>query len=134
MTKTLFESNNALISYNDQEGFVRFTIKKFVKDEDFKDVLQKMLEVFPTLGASKVLNDFRQFKGVSSATQQWVVQSYYPTMVKNGLLQAALVLNNDIFAKLAGKNVKSGVEELFAYKAFPHIEEAEDWLMAKEMF
>ena len=128
MTKTFLDSNTAQVSYNPQEGFFRLTIKKFIVDEAFQDLLSQVIKWFAAQPATKILNDFRGFKGVSPKVQQWVGQHYYPNMVKGGLTQAALVLNNDVFAKVAGKKVKSEVDQLFLYKAFPNIEKAEDWL------
>ncbi|OJJ19557.1 hypothetical protein BKI52_22380 [marine bacterium AO1-C] len=129
MTKTYLESNTAQVSYDPQEGFFRLTIKKFVKDEEFKNILLRIIDWFSEQSsATKILNDFRGFKGVSPALQEWVTQHYYPSMVKGGLKQAALVLSNDVFAKVAGKKVKSGVDSMFMYKAFPSIDEAESWL------
>jgi len=129
MTKIYLESSTAQVSYNPQEGFFRLTIKKFMKDEEFKEVLQQITQWFSEHAATKILNDFRNFKGASPALQEWVTQVYYPSMVKGGLKQAALVLNNDVFAKVASKKVKSGVDKMFLYKAFPSIEAAESWFM-----
>ncbi|HAS45426.1 MAG TPA: hypothetical protein DCS93_33390 [Microscillaceae bacterium] len=128
MNRIYLESNTAQVSYNPQEGFFRLTIKKFIKDEDFKEVLQRVMKWFSEHESTKILNDFRNFKGVSPALQEWVTKTYYPNMVKGGLKQAALVLNNDVFAKVSGKKVKSEVDMMFLYKAFPSIEEAEGWL------
>jgi len=61
--------------------------------------------------------------------QKWVITNYYPALVKNGLTHGALVLNSDVFAKFAAKNVQGQASQAFDYQIFPSLKEAEDWLM-----
>ncbi|EAY31562.1 hypothetical protein [Microscilla marina] len=128
MINTYFESVSATISYNSQAQYMCLQIRGFMKEEDFKRVLLKAREFFISLRIHKVLNDFREFKGTTPSMQEWAVKEYYPTLVKNGLTHGALLLNNDVFAKYAAKNVQGKASQTFEYPAFNNITQAEKWL------
>lgn len=125
---TIFESKSTHLSHDNELGCMRLQIKGFIKEDEFKEVLTQAMSTFTRLGVKKVLNDFRAFKGTTPAMQQWVVKNYYPTMVKKGLTHGALVLNSDVFAKYATKNVRDKASQGFEYQAFPSMKDAEEWL------
>jgi len=128
MEHTIFESNSTKLSLDSVIGCLRLQIKGYINEEVFKDILTKALSHFPKLKVTKTLNDFREFKGTTPAMQKWVIKNYYPSLVKNGLTHGALVLNSDVFAKFAAKNVQDKASKAFDYEIFPSLEEAEDWL------
>lgn len=105
MINTHFESKFAAISFDPEQGYMLLQINGYIEEKAFQEVLTKAMNYFARLNVNKVLNDFRVFKGTTPAMQQWVVQCYYPTLVKQGLTHGALVLSSDVFAKYAAKNV-----------------------------
>lgn len=123
-----FESEFAVLSHSKNTQSMNLQIKGFIKENEFKNVLLKAIDYFGSLGVTKILTDFREFKGTTPAIQQWVAQTYYPALVQKGLTHGALVLNGDVFAKYTAKNVLSKINHMFEYPAFSDINEAEKWL------
>lgn len=123
-----FNSKYATISYDPAEEFVRLEIHAFLNDEGIKELFTKVLHYFKTLDTTKILNDFRNFKGSSPKAQKWVSEHYYPAMREYGLTHIATVLSSSIFAEHTVHNVQKKLTEYFGYETFDDVEEAEEWL------
>lgn len=126
-----FQSKQATVSFDEEEGFVRLKIDAFLGAEGIKELFTETMQYFKTLGISKILNDFRGFQGSSPAAQKWVLDNYYPAMKSYGLVHVATVVSSSVFAAHTVNNVQNQLTQDFEYKTFGDIDEAEEWLEAQ---
>ncbi|WP_424018150.1 STAS/SEC14 domain-containing protein [Halorientalis pallida] len=100
-----------------------------VGGEDYRDVMERVLDWIVDRDATKLLVDARKQGLMSEADQDWTVADWQPRAVEAGLTDKAIVYPEDRPARTtvdmsARKSPQPGLERLFT----EDIEEARNWL------
>ena len=111
-----------------KEGILLHGWKGFRTADQLKEVLEGHLyEIFSKNSCSKMLIDNRNMSGSFSSVNDWLANDYMPKLVSNGLMSNAVVLPNNIFAKLAVEDWDRKING-FSTRNFDDTEKALAWL------
>ena len=103
--------------------------KKFVKGEDFREGLNKGLELIKSKNSSRWLADMRHMQVLAVADQEWSNNDWFPRAISGGIRKMALVQPASALAKMGVKNVMSKVQDVQLETAnFDNLEDAKKWL------
>lgn len=130
MTKTtITETEYATLWYHPDTKIVHHQFHKFIHGEEFRQVLEKGLEIFKQHGATKWLSDDRLNSTTTAEDGAWAVTDWSPRVTQAGWKYWAIVMPDKIVGKLnmqrfIEENGKKGV----TIDIFGDPEEALKWL------
>jgi len=104
--------------------------KKFIKGKGYRDGLDKGLELVVEREASLWLADLRKLQVIDIADQDWTNSDWFPRAIAGGITCMAIVVPEDVFAKMSVSSIMKKVEEDgLAVKYFDDKESAQNWLI-----
>jgi hypothetical protein len=126
---TIFDNENAALWYHPYPRIIHHEIRRFVHGEQFRQILDKGLEVFVARGAHKWLSDDRGNGPLSPADGKWAETDWGPRVIAAGWEYWAIVLPEKILGQMNMRiwidlYLKKGV----TVQAFSDPEEAMTWL------
>lgn len=126
-----YDASFLKIHWNEKINCVQMEWKKFVHGEGFRSGLNKGLELVNSRKTAKWLADLKHLRVISVADQEWSKNDWFPRAISNGIRHMAIVLPDDLFAKLSVNSIMTNVEisELFV-RYFNDVNDAEQWLAA----
>ncbi len=105
----------------------------FASHEEVLEIGQRTIDAAIFEKANKVLFDSRHMEVLDEASHRYISQEFTQEMLKVGVLYAATVLPEDIFAKQSIKQIKHYQEDAGMGHAhyFKSLQKAFDWLKSK---
>lgn len=127
--ETIIDTEAVLLCYHSQQKIVHHEFRRFVYGDEFREVLDKGVEVFRTRGASKWLSDDRRNGPITPADGEWALNDWSPRVVAAGWKYWAVVLPEKVFGQT---NMKRWIETYaklgVTARTFGDAEEAKHWL------
>ncbi len=124
----LFESRSVTLSM--REGVLLVMYKNRATNEEYRQVLDKQVELVRQHRLTKIVFDLRKMGVLSTENQQYTSQVYMPMIAKAGLKHSAMIVPEDIFGEASAKNVTSRVknEVVISLQHFKDLNHALAWL------
>jgi hypothetical protein len=133
MAEGLFEEDGVCsVHWDEATGTITVAWEADVGGDDYRDVMERVLDRIADRGATKLLVDCRNQGLMSDADQNWTVDDWQPRAVDAGLESKAVVYPEDRSARTtvdmsARKRPHPELDRLFADDP----EEARNWLATK---
>ncbi|NJP04710.1 MAG: hypothetical protein HC837_03290 [Chloroflexaceae bacterium] len=124
-----FDTSYLCIRWDSEINSVLMEWKSFVFGNDFRQGLNKGLELAREKRASRWLADLRKLGVVSQEDQQWSNQDWFPRALAQGIRSMAIVVPENVVAKWSVERIMQKAEEqplVVTYLA--SVEEARQWL------
>jgi hypothetical protein len=102
-TITTFKASYIEVVYNSQDKAVEYKWIGFIKEDDAKVGLQKILETIKEKKAINLIADIKEFKGGTVETAKWVNEVWSDQLVAAGLKNVAITVPENIFGEFSNK-------------------------------
>ncbi len=115
----------------DQEtNAVKAIFDNFIKDEDFKQFAQQILDRVKVSGKKKLLYDTRGLKVMSKEVQDWINEVWFSEANKIGITHMAFIIPENIFGKISMEQTNSKGEKVgnINIEYFMGMTAAKEWL------
>jgi hypothetical protein len=127
---TIIQNEYATLVYHPDTKIVHHTFHKPIGGEKFRDILNTGTKTLAENKASKWLSDDRGNSALSREDTEWSKENWFPRAVKAGWVYWALVVPQDIMARLNLKEfVDSYLDQGLRIRVFSKPEEAMKWLL-----
>jgi hypothetical protein len=129
---TTFKTSYIEVTYNRIEKIVEYKWIGFIKEDDAKVGLQKILETIRDKKAIHLLAEIKEFKGGTVETAKWVNEVWSEQLVMAGLKNVALTVPENIFGEFSNK-VALGEKFVKSFKVeeFASAVQARAWLKSQ---
>lgn len=126
---TVIENEYATLYYIPENKLVRHKFHKPISGQPFRDLLNRGVELLAENDAHKWLSDDRENAAFPDDDNQWIVSEWIPKAIGAGWKYWALVVPDDVMARLnMGKYVSSLFELGLRMMVFSDPEEALNWI------
>jgi hypothetical protein len=126
---TLIDTDYATLWYDTEKKIVHHKFHKYIYGPEFRNVLEKGLEVFKEKGAQKWLSDDRNNSALPAEDGAWGQQDWTPRMLEAGWKYWAIVLPQKVIGQM---NMQRFIEDNaglgLTMQAFTDPDEALKWL------
>lgn len=127
--KTIYQSDYATLWYHPESKIVHHAWHKFIYGNEFRQVLEKGLELFKQHGANKWLSDDRDNSALPKNDFEWSINDWFPRVFAMGWKYWAIVMPDKAVGQMNMKRfidiyAKQGLE----IKIFDNPDEALKWL------
>lgn len=122
-----FESRVVNVLWNTELNAVELQWKAFAKGDEFKEALNKGLELVQQKGAKKWLGDTSNMSAISVDDQNWSNTDWFPRAISSGINRMAVVIPKSAIAKMSVQNIVSKFDNLEVHN-FGDKSEAIVWL------
>jgi hypothetical protein len=126
---TIIRNEYATLEYHTDLKIIHHTFHKPIGNEKFRDVLNAGADTMKKYGAAKWLSDDRKNMSLSPEDTEWSKKDWFPRAVESGWKFWALVVPQDILARM---NMKEFVDEYYEkglrIMVFNNPEDAMQWL------
>jgi hypothetical protein len=128
---TVLDSEYATLYYYPEQKIVHHVFKKFIYGQEFRQVLEKGLEIFKEQGAQRWLSDDRLNSALPKEDSEWGINEWSPQVVGAGWKFWAIVMPD----KVVGQMNMQRFIEIYAklgvtIQIFDDSDEALNWLQA----
>ena len=125
----VLNNQNVTMKYYPESKILHHEMHKFFFGQDFRDVMNKGVEVFRQYGARKWLSDDRKVSAWSQEDLAWGDNDWFPRMAMSGWKYWAIIMPEKAIGqitmkKMADRYTARGVQT----RIFPSPEEAKKWL------
>jgi hypothetical protein len=125
----VLDNSNVTMKYYPESKILHHEIHQFFFGQEFRNVMNKGVEVFQKYGARKWLSDDRKVSAWSQEDQEWGEKDWFPRVATMGWKYWAIVLPEKAVGQITMKNMVSkysakGVQT----RAFSSSDEAKKWL------
>jgi hypothetical protein len=126
--KTCFESELVHVKYDSLKNIIIVTWITPPTSEEFREGMSAVLQAIKDLRTGKVVWDCTGLGAISPVDQEWTVHNFHNPGVKYGYSEAAIVLPEDIFTKMAVGSIVDEVGD-FKTKYFDSTPAAIEWIL-----
>ena len=131
--QTIIDTDYATLWYYPESKVVRHKWKKFIHGDEFRNVLNRGVEIFKEHGANKWLSDDRLNSALPTVDFEWGVTDWFPRVFAAGWKYWALVMPDKVIGQMnMDRAVKTYIEQGLVVKVFEDPEEALAWLETVE--
>jgi hypothetical protein len=126
---TVLDTDYVTLWYYPETKIVSHVFHKFVYGDQFRQVLERGLEIFQEHGAQKWLSDDRKNSALPAADSEWALNDWNPRVYAAGWKYWALVMPD----KVAGQTnmewiMRENIEQGLVIQVFEDSDEALKWL------
>jgi hypothetical protein len=126
---TVIDTDYATLWYYPEQKIVHHVFKRFIYGQEFRQVLEKGLEIFKQHGAQRWLSDDRNNSALPKDDSEWGINDWSPRVVEAGWKYWAIVMPD----KVVGQMNMQRFIDLYATKGvtiqiFDDSDEALNWL------
>jgi hypothetical protein len=94
------DTEYATLWYYPDEKIVHHQFHKFIHSKEFRQVLERGLEIFKQNGAQKWLSDDRMNSALTTADTEWGQQDWFPRVFQAGWKYWAIVMPDKVVGKM----------------------------------
>lgn len=127
--QTIIHNEAVLLCYHPRQKIVHHEFHRFVHGAQFREVLEKGLDVFRTRGACKWLSDDRGNGPIKPADGEWALNDWSPRVVAAGWKYWAVILPEKVLGQM---NMRRWIETYaklgVTARVFADADEAMRWL------
>jgi hypothetical protein len=123
-----YETSFLTIGWDDSINCVVSKSKGYAGGKEYRDALDKGLELLVQKKSHKWLSDAREGTVMSQEDAQWAMQDWRPRAAKAGLKWTALVLSESALQKMQLDRMRRVEESLVETSYFDDIDKAKAWL------
>jgi len=123
----VFESRVATVSWRAELHAVELSWKTFASGAEFREALNKGLELVNEKKAAKWLGDTSSMSAIPTDDQQWANNDWFPRALSSGIKKMAVVVPKSVIAKMSVQNIVSKFDTL-EVQNFGDKLQAEQWL------
>jgi hypothetical protein len=128
-----FENTHATIRWDEEDRIASIEWHGFADGEDYRRLLNMLLELLEQKSASRILADSRKAKVVTPADQEWVSSTWSPRANKAGLRSVALLVPESMVAKMSLERMRVRYMASTGGRVqyFTDAEDAKKWLCSR---
>lgn len=124
-----FDKSFLTIHWDEAAKTVIMEWKAFAQSEEFRQGLEKGLELLTKKMTGRWLADMRRMGVISIADQKWSNEDWFPRAVKGGIRFMALVMPTSVVTGMGVKNIMNQVGNIpIETRYFDNTDEALAWL------
>jgi hypothetical protein len=125
----VLDTEYATLWYYPEAKIVHHQFHKFIYGQEFRDVLEKGLEVFQKNGATKWLADDRKNSALPTDDLKWSMDDWFFRAFKSGWKYWAIIMPDKIAGQLTMNRImKRNIDEGLNIQVFDDVDEALKWL------
>jgi hypothetical protein len=125
----IIETEAVSLRYHPRTKIVHHEIRRFVHGQEFRDILEKGLEVFQRNSAHKWLSDDRGNGPLKPADAEWALNDWAPRVMARGWKFWAVVMPKKVLGQMNMKRwIEAYTERGVTTQAFSDPHEAMVWL------
>jgi len=98
--QTILDTDYASLYFYPESKIVHHVFHKFIYGQEFRQVLEKGLEVFLANGAQKWLSDDRKNSALPKEDSEWGINEWSPRVMKAGWKYWALVMPDKVIGQM----------------------------------
>ena len=126
---TILDTEYATLWFHPEAKIVHHQFHKFIYGEQFRNVLEKGLEVFMEKGATKWLSDDRKNSALPTEDMEWGLNDWNPRVFGAGWKYWAIVIPDKVVGQMnIDRLMKENIERGLTAKVFDDLDEALQWL------
>ncbi|WP_324760047.1 STAS/SEC14 domain-containing protein [Haloarcula sp. GH36] len=100
----------------------------FAEGEEYREGLNKGLEVIEQHGAENWLADLREMGAVSQEDQEWTRNEWHPRAFETSLTNMAIIQPESVVAEMSVDDLVQEIGEETTIQIFDNREDAKTWL------
>jgi hypothetical protein len=132
--EVLIESEAVRLRYHSDKKIVHHELRRFVHGEEFRQVLEKGLEVFRKHGACKWLSDDRGNGPLKPADAEWALHDWAPRVMAAGWKFWAVVMPEKVVGQMNMRRwIQTYADQGITARAFSDPGEALRWLESQQV-
>lgn len=118
------------LSIDLESNAVKAIFDDYIKEEDFKNFANQILDKVKVSGKKKLLYDTRGLKVMSQDVQDWINESWFPKANKLGISHMAFIMPESIFGKISMEQTNSEKSQIgnINIQYFGDMITAKEWL------
>jgi hypothetical protein len=125
----IIDTEYATLWFYPEAKIVRHVFHKFIYGKEFRDVLNKGVEVFKEYGATKWLSDDRKNSALPKVDYDWSVNEWFPEAFSAGWKYWAIIMPDKVAGQLTlNRIMKTNIERGLTIQVFEDTDEALEWL------
>jgi hypothetical protein len=130
--QVVIDNERALLVYHPEHKIVHHELRTVVQGEEFRQILEKGLELFIQFQACKWLSDDRGNGPLSPEDSEWAVSNWSPRVIAAGWKYWAIVMPEQIMGKMdMTRWIKSYGQQGVTVSAFTLPGTALKWLTSR---
>ena len=102
--------------------------KGFAKSEQFREGINKSLEIFQRKPINKIISDTQNASLVRKEDTDWVATTIIPKLVQCGLRYMAFIVPTNVFTQISVDNFKNEAKGGVRIQYFDDYEKAKEWI------
>ncbi len=127
--ETLVKEKYIEINVDHSAQIIELKWNGFVKSKNYREALDKAIEIAKEHSLNKWLTDATNVKVVSISDQEWVMNDWFPRALEAGYKYQALIIPRDEFGKTSSNELISEVDgKSVIAKNFMDYNTALEWL------
>ncbi len=127
--ETILDTDYATLWYHPETKIVHHVWKKFIYGQEFRDVLEKGLEIFQQHGVQKWLSDDRKNSALPTEDLEWGMGNWFPRVFGCGWKYWAIVMPDKVVGKMNMQRIMDTyAQQGLVIDIFDDSDEALKWL------
>ncbi|HLY24761.1 MAG TPA: hypothetical protein VKQ72_00385 [Aggregatilineales bacterium] len=128
-TTTIIDNESVTLWYHTDKKIVHHQFHKAIYGDDFRELLNKGLEIFKKNGAGKWLSDDRKNSTLPASDTEWAQKDWFPRVFQAGWKYWAIVLPDKVFGKMNMQQfINAYAKQGLTIEVFGDPDEALKWL------
>jgi hypothetical protein len=123
-----YESAFLIIEWDGSIEAVIMNWTDFAEGEEYREGLNKGLEVIEQHGAENWLADLREMGAVSQEDQEWTRNEWHPRAFETSLTNMAIIQPESVVAEMSVDDLVQEIGEETTIQIFDNKEDAKSWL------
>jgi hypothetical protein len=131
--RVLLDNDAATLTYHPTSKIVHHELKRFVRGDEFRQVLDLGLEEFRKHGATKWLSDDRKNGALTPADAEWATTDWAPRVIAAGWRSWAVVMPEKVAGQMNMRRwIDFYAEKGVTVRVFEEPDEGLAWLASRE--
>jgi hypothetical protein len=127
--QTVFDKEYASLYYYPEHKIVHHVFHKFIYGDEFRQVLDKGIELFQQYGANKWLSDDRSNSALPTDDLTWGLEDWAPRVFKAGWKYWAILMPDKVAGQMSMNRImKRYIDQGLVMQVFSDTDEALQWL------
>ncbi|MBZ0307623.1 MAG: STAS/SEC14 domain-containing protein [Anaerolineae bacterium] len=127
--ETILDTEYATLWYYPESKIMHHVFHKYIHGQEFRQVLEKGLEVFKERGGQKWLSDDRKNSALPTADMEWGLKDWNPRVWAAGWRYWAVVMPDKVAGQMnMNRLMKENIEMGLTIQVFDDADEALKWL------
>jgi hypothetical protein len=126
----IFESSCITIEFDENTKILTQTWKGYATSAQFREGIEKSINLFKQKGAKAVLTDSLNGGIVRKEDTDWAATYAVPLLLQSGMKAQAFIVPTNAFIQMSVKNYTEQTGGTFQLQYFDDLEKGKNWLLA----